>query len=132
MHFEEVTMLALPRSGQRIDYSTFAKRVDVKRDRSAFARYCPAHSGEGVVVIQIFERGDATAYELVFRHGLAPLSHLFIDPDKHVRRERVSVFPVVGVKDPAHTPVGWMLGDNSFEGCEKHCVLRDQARVAVI
>src|SRR6267378_4804922 len=125
-------MRALPRSGQRIEYSTFPKRVNVERDRSAFARYCPTHHGEGVIVIEVLERRDLSADEFVFAHGLAPLSLLVIDPNIHVRRKGLGILPVVGVEDAAYTPVCRMLGNHTFERCQKHCILDDKARVAMI
>lgn len=118
--------------GKRIKYSTFSESVNVERDRPALAGYRTAHRREGVVIIEIFERRDVTTDKLVLRHRLTPLSHLVIDPDIHVRRKRLRVLPVVRVEDAAYTPVRRMLGNDSFEGCEKHCVMDDKTGVAVI
>src|SRR6267142_766730 len=105
-------------SGQRVEHSTFSKRIDVECDCPAFPRYRSAHRCERVVIIEIPERRDMPTDELILGRGLPPLRDLIAHSDIDVRRERFRVLPVVGVINGANTAMRWVLGHDSVEGCE--------------
>src|SRR5207237_3975523 len=66
-------------SRKRINYSPFAKLVDVERHRSPLARNRSTHRRKSVVIIEIPERRDTPADEFVFGHSSSPLRHLVTD-----------------------------------------------------